>query len=62
MDSLFTNQTIDVVNQSLSNQCLKDTGNRFLTDFLYLFYIISPWEEAHENPYDVPDYEVTVSI
>ena len=58
MEPLLTNQTLN----SAVNQCLKDTGYRFVCDFLSLFYIISPFESTHGNPYDVPDYEVTVSI
>ena len=42
-------------------QCMKDTVVKTVTEFLALFYILSPTETTKDNAYDVPDYEVTVS-
>lgn len=43
-------------------QCLKDTVVKSVTEFLSLFYLMSPYETSKEDAYDVPDYEVVVSF
>ena len=43
-------------------QCSKDTVLKLFTEFLALFYILSPTETTKQNAYDVPDYEVLVSF
>ncbi|XP_054159283.1 alkylglycerol monooxygenase-like [Oppia nitens] len=41
--------------------CAKDASVQVIKDFLSLFYIMSPMETTKDNPYDVPDYEVTLT-
>ena len=50
------NETITVF-----TNCIKDSIVKFVTEFMALFYIISPTGATWENAYDVPDYEVLVS-
>ena len=54
---IHTNGTLTTV-----GQCFKDTAVKAVSDFLSLFYILSPTETTKEDAYDVPDYEVNVSI
>ena len=71
MATVATVATMDAMmhaNQSLTEetmhpigQCIKDTAVKAVTEFLSLFYIMSPYETSKEDAYDVPDYEVVVS-
>ena len=62
--SVHTNMTIAAGDLTMHpvGQCLKDTVVKSVTEFLSLFYIMSPYETSKEDAYDVPDYEVVVSV
>ena len=65
MDINVTSDTQSIVmnnNWSVFGQCAKDTGSQAIELFLSAFYIMSPYSTVKDNPYDVPEYEVNVSI
>lgn len=43
-------------------QCAQETVVKGVTEFLSMFYIISPSKTIKHDPYAVPDYEVMVSL
>ena len=57
----YANSTEPVV-LSAGRQCLRDGADRFVEQFLSLFYLISPSATTYDHSYQVPDYEVAVSF
>ena len=56
------NFTTNTTTLSLSEQCVREGVNRFIKQFLSLFYIIWPSSHTYDDPYDVSNYLVEVSL